>query len=672
MAEALPVSGHIDPKSFPFILIDLHRQGATGSLKVEGSHHQKALYFRGGRILFGSSNDPRDQLGAILIESGKLTEQQFEDVNNKVGPGHPLAKALADSGIVSQRELSEAARAKVERILSDVLSYTSGSFEFEDGVLPKGAVDLKLAPERLFLAAVRRISDRSFVLRHLEGLEIVLLTGSALADKLPELEPELAGLAPLLDGQTSLKDVAAQAGVDEFEAAKVACGLIFLGLAEKSAAEIVAEADEASPFFVPAAEAAELDFSQPASPGFDVEDEPPPTIPFGAEAPEIEQTETMPAPNFEGKADETLMMAGLPSFSVPEDPEPEPVEAPVMVSSAAPTPEPEAPPAGPGPLKIIAPPKQERTTRPPSKPTREDLAALDELLGKQAPEGPLASIQKPPEEAWKPQFLPKPTSRSKKTSGFAIDRRMMIAGGVAGIALAGLGAGWSYFSSRAPSQPVAAAPRTQPSVAASRPPVAASAGALASAAPAASGSPAAAGAPAGGPSAPSAQPSVVVVAASPVAPPTPAPAASTRPSVAPTATAPSSRPSSAPAPSKPVAATPAPASGSLDGARASLKKGQFVEAARGFQEGLKGRSGAFTVQILLACSTETIEKALAAVPADDLYILPVHYRGKDCYRMGWGVFDSEAKAGAGSRAVPEYFRQGGAKPKVVSVSELLK
>src|SRR5262245_63391123 len=103
MADALPISGSIDPKAFPFLLMDLHRQGATGSLKVEGPSYQKALYFRGGRILFGSSNDPRDQLGAILIENGKLTPEQLEDVNAKVGTGNPLAKALADSGFVNQR-----------------------------------------------------------------------------------------------------------------------------------------------------------------------------------------------------------------------------------------------------------------------------------------------------------------------------------------------------------------------------------------------------------------------------------------------------------------------------------------------------------------------------------------------------------------------------------------
>src|SRR5256885_11190062 len=166
MADAFPISGNIDPKAFPFLLTELHRHGATGSLKVEGPTYQKALYFRSGRILFGSSNDPRDQLGAILIENGKITSEQLDEVNTKVGPGRPLAKVLSESGIVNQQELSEAAQIKVERILWDIITYQSGAFEFEDGVLPKGAVDLKLSTERLILASVRRVQDPGFVARH--------------------------------------------------------------------------------------------------------------------------------------------------------------------------------------------------------------------------------------------------------------------------------------------------------------------------------------------------------------------------------------------------------------------------------------------------------------------------------------------------------------------------
>ncbi|HKC12507.1 MAG TPA: DUF4388 domain-containing protein, partial [Vicinamibacteria bacterium] len=230
MAEAFPNNGNIDPKIFPFLLMDLHQRGATGSLKVDGPAYPKALYLRGGRILFGSSNDPKDQLGSILIENGKITPEQLEDVNVKVGPGNPLAKVLAESGYVNQRELGEAARIKVERILSDVIAYTSGAFEFEDGVLPKGAVDLKLSTERLLLAAVRRIPDRGFVLRHLASLGVVLKPAEAMNPRLLEIGGETGGLPERLDGQRTLKEAASLTRLDEFEAAKVACGLLFLGL----------------------------------------------------------------------------------------------------------------------------------------------------------------------------------------------------------------------------------------------------------------------------------------------------------------------------------------------------------------------------------------------------------------------------------------------------------
>src|SRR4029077_15757916 len=199
LAEAFPISGQIDPKAFPFLVVQLHRRGATGSLKVEGPSYPKSRCVRSGRVLFGSSNDPRDQLGAILIESGKITPEQLADVNAKVGPGNPLAKVLADTGFVSQRELSEAARAKVERILSDVLAYTAGRFDFEDGVLPKGAVDLKLATERLVMTAVRRVTDRTCVLRHIDGLDAILGPTADMVPRLSEIESETGGLPQHLD-----------------------------------------------------------------------------------------------------------------------------------------------------------------------------------------------------------------------------------------------------------------------------------------------------------------------------------------------------------------------------------------------------------------------------------------------------------------------------------------
>ena len=106
MAEAFPISGNIDPKTFPFLLADLHRQGATGSLKVEGPSYPKALYFRGGRDALRIVERSQGPARRHPHRERQDHAEQLDEVNTKVGPGNPLAKVLAESGFVNQRELS--------------------------------------------------------------------------------------------------------------------------------------------------------------------------------------------------------------------------------------------------------------------------------------------------------------------------------------------------------------------------------------------------------------------------------------------------------------------------------------------------------------------------------------------------------------------------------------
>lgn len=659
MADAFPISGNIDPKAFPFLLMDLHRNGATGSLKVEGPTYQKALYFRGGRILFGSSNDPRDQLGAILIESGKLTPEQLEDVNSKVGPGNPLAKALADSGFVSQRELGEAARAKVERILSDVIVYESGSFEFEDGVLPKGAVDLKLSTERVVLASVRRVTDRNFVLRHLESLEVVLQPTSLLAAGLTELQAEGGGLPERLDGRQTLKEAAGLTQLDDFEAAKVACALLFLGMVQRGEG---------------GAGGGELDLSQTARMAFDE----PATVMMPTQFPEPEP-EPSPGPRMELPT--VIMPEPEPAFVLPDasppafgmeaesapvfepPPPPEPEPEPEMSISPAPEPVPQRDVSRRKPLPLVPPPPRAMPqpeevvvpvpAPPSSRPSKEDLAALDELLNARSLEGPLAPLEKPAptEERWEPRFGQPAPGR-----GGARSRRMspLVVGGAAVIVLALAGGAWLYLTQAS----------TAPSGAA-RP----------SAARAATGAPSAAPSPApGSPAtsdASSPSPGAAAVPPSAAAPSPVAPTAAALPSPARTAAA-SAPPTARPPTSAPIAAASDTPGGGLGDARSLLQQGRLDEAARGFVTNIKKASGgSFSIQILVACSGETVQKAVENVPAPELYILPVNYKGRDCYRLCWGLYESQARADSALGSVPDYFRKGGAAPRVVPASGLM-
>jgi hypothetical protein len=645
LADAFPISGSIDPMAFPFLLMDLHRHGATGSLKVEGPSYQKALYFRSGRILFGSSNDPRDQLGAILIQTGKITPEQLEDVTAKVGPGNPLAKALADTGYVNQRELSDAARAKVESILSDVIAYTAGSFEFEDGVLPKGAIDLKLPTERLVLASVRRLSDRNFVLRHLDGLEVVLAPGGDMASKLPDLQPDAGGLPEQLDGKRTLKEAASQTRLDEFEAAKVACALLFLGLVQRAPAEppgIVAEeapvklADD--PLFnmnMAGSEGPELDLGDTARESIEVRAAPPRT-PAPTPPPEPSIALPPPPPPPAPSVPVAMMAAAAPD---PLQPEPEPffipdvpptVMMPPAESMAEGEPErtkEDTKPLAVTPATVMMPAAEsfgfendiEEPSMPPPaatlRPSKEDQAALDALLSAPSP-ATAARERLARTEARIPAASPRPPVRRSTTGPSTIVL------GVATLVLiaAAVGAAW-YVWGRAP----------------------AGSGTKQAAVPPATTAPAATSTPEPTASAATVTATPVPVLPSPRAPVPPPPATQTR-------TAPAN----------------------LAEARTLLLSGNLDAAAQGFAATVKAApASSASVQILVACSPETVQKAVQNAGSPELFIVPVHYKGRDCYRLCWGLYESASRAASAVPSLPEYFRKG-ATPRVIAASEIVR
>jgi hypothetical protein len=667
MVEAFPVSGNIEPASFPHLIVNLHRRGATGSLKVTGPVHPKALYFRGGRVLFGSSNDPRDQLGAILIEGGRITREQLDEVNAKVGPGNPLAKVLAESGFVNQRELGDAARVKVERILADVLSWESGSFEFDEDVLPKGAVDLKLSTERLLLAAVQRVPDRTFALRHVD-LGTVLEAAPEGEAALSEVRAEVWPLLERLDGRRTLKDAVALTRLDEFEAAKTACALLFLGVVRRGDAkgEELDLAQEAQSGFQgepaiaaePEAPAAALpvdstgfDFSE-AEPdlGFPpVEPEPESAaqtvlLPLAQAAPEPEpfpdvlpaEPESLPdAPSFEMPApwrprDSDTVPGDRPAY-VPPPPEPD-----VQPEPMPPAPEPALPPEPlPPSVPAIAPPGA-----PSPRHTAEDLAALDALLN---PSGSArlgrTPVERPRPERWEPQFRP-PTTPPRKAPSRGTSptpsRLPFLAAGLAAVALGTVGAWHFYLRSPAPEPP----PTVTESAA----------------------------------DAPDTPAPEIVPEAEPPAPPVAEPEAGPAPTAAPVATAtpaPTAEPTAAPAP-VPAPLPPPAAAAPAANAQALLRQGALDQAARAFAASLAPDApGRFSVQVLMACAPENVRKAVDAVPSDELFILPVSFRGRPCYRVCWGVYESRPAAESGLLRLPEYFRQAGITPRISALPELL-
>jgi septal ring-binding cell division protein DamX len=264
------------------------------------------------------------------------------------------------------------------------------------------------------------------------------------------------------------------------------------------------------------------------------------------------------------------------------------------------------------------------------------LAALDDLLNSRNTEGPLTPLEKPggyEERSAPPQY--------PRSGGGRIQRsRAPLFLGLAALLLAVAAGGWYYVTRMGGQLPFIT---------------------TASAKPEAATTPAAV--------TPTTTLAPVVEAPSTVA------AVPTTAAAAPPTTLRAAPPTAAPVTTPPpvAAATPKPAppTGGPDG-HALLRAGNYPAAAKAFVTStrLAGKNAA-VIQLLIACSTETVQKAIDSGNASQLVILPVNFKGRDCYRLAWGVYPSSSKATAALGDVPEYFRSGGAAPKVLGASEVV-
>jgi hypothetical protein len=609
-------SGSLSQKPVLDLLVELHSQAVTGSLKLERAPLQKAVYFRDGQILFAASNDPKDQLASILVEEGKLGPDQMQVAQARVSPGNPLAKVLTELGYISQRELADAARIKVEKILTDLYGWKEGTYQFATKSLPKGAIDLELSTPRLMLNSIRRIQDRDWVLKQLDSLESVLSPGPSLESFIDstKADEQAVEVLRLADGVKSIKQIGAVSPLGEFEVCKILAAALVVGALEKAGSAAVTASDDAFAFPTeePQFQPATTEFNAPESPSFGNE-----TLGLPTVEPEPPQQPTSDATVFEAPPQ--------PPLEVPSAPPSGGSEEERTIFDAAPPPL----------------PRDEPTFEPQPSPIP---SASQLMIDEPEPdtEGEIGG-RRPP--------------RPKKMRGGGGG-----GGGSAGGLLKGLVAvvfiGAAAFGGYRFVWPLIVGGDGETST---------SAGASTSVATTTTPQPAASTsvAPASGtttdPRAPSSGTgSTATTSAAGGTRPTPPTTTSAPP---PTTSVASTRPVPAPT-------TTTPSAAGRNG-RALLRSGDLTAAARAFENELQGAGNRFTIAVGLYCNQANVARLLSGFnDSNQLYLLPATVSGQNCYRVVWGLFDSRESAQQGIRTVPAGIRAGDVSP--VALSRILR
>jgi hypothetical protein len=612
---ATPLTGVFPPR----LVARLHRERFEGTLRLHGGGATRVLYFRRGEIASAASNADEDRLPSILIREGRLTAPQVEMARARQRPGISLGKTLIELGFLTPAELLQGARRQVRQILAAAFALREGTSQESPGPLPPEVTVLGLPVRRLIFDALLEAGDRAAVVREMGSMETVYRPADDLTQALAtlRLEPQHEEVARLVDGAATLREISGRVRLDDLTVSKVVLALEILGLVERaSPVEEPMPQGRRIPILVDDAEersAEVLVAPAAASP------HPPPAPAPEPEPPAVRAPAPIPRP--------------APFAATAPDPPP-----PFPVASSPPEDEDDdAPPIPPGELPAFAAPPGASTGW-----------SVDPETGEKVHMGPI-------ELTFDGPVVPprdRPGSRGRLAL-FGSAAALVVAAILAFFALRGDG-------SRAPGDRVA----SDTHVAVPDAPAVTAAPADVAAAPSAtpddssdtvrtgpSGpAPGEAVAPPGSSGAPQ---------GSSAAPPHQAPAPSGRavePAAPPAETAPSE---------------PAPAAGFGFGfAQRLLDAGTIDRAAETFSRALQPiPRDRYTLQMMIACEAETVRKARAGTrPDEGLFVLPIAVRGRGCYRVLWGVFES--RDAASSAAIPPYFASSGVTPAVVAIDRL--
>ena len=132
-----------------------------------------------------------------------------------------------DTGRICHAEIANR-QIDTENAVYNLFTWTSGSFNFEPGVLPKAGTTLaSVDPQSLLLEGARRVDEWTLVEKKIPSFDMVFALDRQrlLVNKLP-LTPEQEILIPLVDGSRDVTALVRDSGLGDFEVGKALYGLI--------------------------------------------------------------------------------------------------------------------------------------------------------------------------------------------------------------------------------------------------------------------------------------------------------------------------------------------------------------------------------------------------------------------------------------------------------------
>ena len=593
-------------------LVDLWREQFTGAIRFENDGIIKIIYFKGGDVLSASTNDRADSVDEILMRAGKVSREHVKQALTKRKENETLGDTLLNLGFITRKELTWARRVQVVGVVRSIGEWTAGQYTIVADYLPKRDEGTIFPLPQIIVEMVVTDQDRPKFERLLDSGSLVFSKVSGFAEAYSKLglNEEADAIVAQVDGTRTASEVAATSNQDAFNTYKLMHALTLLQLLTRPRLLLPLEMPAVSNVVTQA---------------------PPMLEPLGFES--------------EGVADASDAFGGpMPSFQLDD-------EGPGAETTPLRTPAP--PVLAPDPTwnLVMEPIAGTTDTTAGAEPAAQEEWGFDEAQIEAARKAtlpstpaPLASAGSRPTRDYSSTMSatrrPPTKTLSKKKSYFGLIVTLMAVFIVAGVSWYGFTL-WNARNSEAQPLLVQRQPR-KPTAKATPAPVLS-------------------GAHSPGVATETTAPPTTTHVAAGGATPKSTPATTPAPRVA------VAKPAPAPVQPKPIPPKPAPSNAgppqSTPVTTFANDRDQYDAMAHDYAAKPNGK---FTVQFEIVCDPSNIRKALRE-GSKNVWFVPISLKGRPCYRVFWGRYETRAAAERGMRDIPAALRE--APPSVIAVPQ---
>ena len=135
--KSLPNSGKLSETPLPALLLELSRARFTGALSLTRDRTTKRVLWREGAPILAESNLASETLGVTLLDSGKLSREDYSKVVGYVQLKNcKEGKALLDLKLLEPKELFLALKEQLRRRILECFGWPDGAWSLDPTQVP--------------------------------------------------------------------------------------------------------------------------------------------------------------------------------------------------------------------------------------------------------------------------------------------------------------------------------------------------------------------------------------------------------------------------------------------------------------------------------------------------------------------------------------------------------